>query len=111
MNLVARVLLVGVPVVALLGGVALAYGVTWSDWGSRRYEFREQPIPFSHEHHVRGLGIDCRYCHLGVEQSPFAGLPPTQVCMTCHSQMWFHAEMLAPVRASWADGTHLEWNR
>ena len=36
---------------------------------------REQPVPFSHEHHVSGLGIDCRYCHTSVEVSGFAGIP------------------------------------
>src|SRR5580658_9483584 len=47
-----------------------------------------QPVPFSHRHHANELGIDCRYCHAGVEQSSFAGLPPTETCMTCHSQIW-----------------------
>ena len=57
----------------------------------------DQPIPFSHEHHVRGLGIDCRYCHTSVEESSFAGLPPTHTCMTCHSQIWTGAPILQPV--------------
>ena len=36
-----------------------------------------QPVPFSHEHHVAGLGIDCRYCHSSVEESRFADIPAT----------------------------------
>src|SRR5207249_5107460 len=72
---------------------------------------REQPVPFSHEHHVGGLGIDCRYCHTSVEVSSNAGMPPTYTCMTCHSQIWTNAEMLAPVRQSLADGKPIVWNR
>ena len=60
---------------------------------------REQPVPFSHEHHVRGLGIDCRYCHTSVETSSSAGMPPTYTCMSCHSQIWTDSPMLEPVRA------------
>jgi hypothetical protein len=71
----------------------------------------EQPVPFSHKHHVGQLGIDCRYCHTGVETSPFAGLPPTETCMTCHSQIWRDAPMLAPVRESWATGRPIHWTR
>ena len=62
-----------------------------------------QPVPFSHEHHVAGLGIDCRFCHTSVEVSSNAGLPPTYTCMTCHSQIWTDAAILAPVRQSLAD--------
>ena len=70
-----------------------------------------QPVPFSHQHHVAGLGIDCRYCHTSVEKSSFAGLPPTETCMTCHSQVWRDAPVLAPVRASLANGQPIEWKR
>lgn len=70
-----------------------------------------QPVPFSHKHHVGGLGIDCRYCHTSVEKSAFAGLPATEVCMTCHSQIWTNAEMLAPVRDSLARGQPIHWRR
>ncbi len=65
---------------------------------------RDQPVKFSHEHHVRGLGIDCRYCHTSVEESNFAGVPPTYTCMSCHSQVWTEAPLLEPVRQSLADG-------
>ncbi|MEW6755183.1 MAG: cytochrome c3 family protein [Candidatus Latescibacterota bacterium] len=71
----------------------------------------EQPVPFSHKHHVSGLGIDCRYCHTSVEVSAFAGIPPTETCMTCHSQIWTEAPMLEPVRASFRNGVPLQWAR
>ena len=71
----------------------------------------EQPVPFSHKHHVGELGIDCRYCHTSVEVSATAGLPPTHTCMTCHSQLWTGAAMLAPVRDSLAHDQPLAWTR
>jgi hypothetical protein len=71
----------------------------------------EQLVPFSHEHHVAGLGIDCRFCHTSVEVSSTAGLPPTYTCMTCHSQIWTNAEMLAPIRHSLAENKPMVWNR
>lgn len=72
---------------------------------------REQPIPFSHAHHVNELGIDCRYCHTSVEDSHQAGIPPTKTCMNCHQQIWVGSEMLAPVRESYRTGKSIEWNR
>ena len=71
----------------------------------------DQPVPFSHKHHVTGMGIDCRYCHTTVEESAFAGIPPTETCMTCHSQIWTEAPILEPVRASFRDNVPIEWNR
>ena len=65
----------------------------------------DQPIPFSHKHHVEGLGLQCQYCHTSVEKSSsYAGIPPTKTCMNCHSQIWTNAEMLEPVRAQLGDG-------
>lgn len=71
----------------------------------------EQPIPFSHEHHVNGLGISCEYCHVSVREASFAGIPPTNTCMTCHSQIWNTSPMLAPVRASASTQRPLSWVR
>ncbi|WP_198422281.1 cytochrome c3 family protein [Gimesia chilikensis] len=71
----------------------------------------EQPIPFSHQHHVGDAGIDCRYCHQAVEDSPRAGVPSTQICMTCHRKLWDQSEMLAPVRNSWQTNRSLHWHR
>src|SRR5438105_6747280 len=70
-----------------------------------------QPVPFSHQHHVGGVGLDCRYCHTSVETSSFAGIPPTKTCMNCHSQIWTNTPMLEPVRASFRTGNSLVWTR
>ncbi len=72
---------------------------------------RIQPVPFSHKHHVADDGIDCRYCHTSVENSPFAGIPPTRTCMNCHSQIWADSPMLEPVRESFRTGKSIEWTR
>jgi len=70
---------------------------------------REQPVQFSHRHHAGELGIDCRYCHASVERSAVAGLPPTQTCMNCHSQIWVQSEYLEPVRASFRTDRSIPW--
>jgi len=72
---------------------------------------RGQPLPFSHEHHVGGLGLDCRYCHVTVEVSSFADIPPTSICMHCHSQMWAAAPALAAVRESYRTGRSIQWTK
>jgi len=72
---------------------------------------RSQPVPFSHKHHVGDDGIDCRYCHTSVEESSFAGIPPTKTCMNCHTQIWSDSPMLEPVRESFRTGKSIQWTR
>ncbi|HUH94341.1 MAG TPA: cytochrome c3 family protein [Casimicrobiaceae bacterium] len=94
-------------VAAVVGGL-----VAWHQWIRPAVGAPvEQPVPFSHKHHVGDDGIDCRYCHTSVETSAFAGIPPTTTCMTCHSQIFNDAPMLAPVRESLRTGAPLRWNR
>lgn len=96
---------------AVCAGGWIMDDVYWSPWTTRQMTPVEQPVPFSHKHHVYGLGIDCRYCHTTVEKSAFAGVPPTETCMTCHSQVWKDAPLLAPVRESFNERNRLSWNR
>jgi len=98
-------------VLALLGAGLLIGGYMDSSYATLVGWVADQPVPFSHKHHVGGLGIDCRYCHTSVETSARAGLPATHICMSCHSQIWTGAPMLAPVRQSLAEGKPLEWRR
>jgi hypothetical protein len=100
-----------VAFVGLLGAGALAWAYKWSSYPTEIGKPVLQPVAFSHQHHVGGLGLDCRYCHASVELSANAGMPPTKTCMTCHSQIWQNAPMLKPVRDSFKDGTSLKWNR
>ena len=109
-NTLAKASIVGaVVLLATLGGIA--HTIDKSPYVTSQEVIREQPVPFSHEHHVKGLGIDCRYCHTSVEESHFAGIPATKTCMTCHSVVWTNTEVLRPVRQSWANNTPIEWNR
>jgi Cytochrome c7 and related cytochrome c len=106
----ARSVLVAIVVVPFLAG-ALVYWVSASEHVTGQSIVVDQPVPFSHAHHVGGLGIDCRYCHTGVETSATAGIPPTHTCMTCHSQLYTQAAMLAPIRESLANDRPIHWNK
>jgi hypothetical protein len=100
----------------IVAALALALVIGWWIWPRTDYSRHvrwqvHQPVPFSHEHHVSGLGIDCRFCHASVEISASAGMPATTTCMTCHSQIWTNAALLEPVRLSLANQVPIHWNR
>lgn len=98
----------------VLLGVAAFYlysTLSRSDWITGRHVERMQPVQFSHKHHVGDDGIDCRYCHTTVETAASAGLPATETCMNCHSQLFADSEYLEPVRASFRDNKPIEWTR
>ncbi|MBI3653480.1 MAG: cytochrome c3 family protein [Acidobacteria bacterium] len=103
---------------SIFGGLFLVVGLLFLIVGIQRSSYvtqagvaREQPIQFSHQHHVGGIGIDCRYCHTSVETAASAGIPPTKTCMNCHSQIWLSSPYLEPVRDSWKTNKPLQWNR
>ena len=98
-NAVARLVIVGTVAVLLVVSV-VTFEIFKSPFVTRAGIVEPQPVPFSHKHHVTDDGIDCRYCHTTVERSAFAGMPSTETCMNCHSQIWTTSEMLEPVRAS-----------
>jgi hypothetical protein len=109
-NALARMSIFGA--IFIIGFVGWAgYQLDLSHYATRQDVPRDQPIPFSHEHHVGGEGFDCRYCHTSVETSSFAGLPPTQTCMNCHSQIWRTSPTLEPVRASFRTDQSISWTR
>jgi hypothetical protein len=109
-NSLAKISIVVVAlVVAVLGWLGLE--LFRSPYLTHEGEVNEQPVVFSHEHHVAGLGLDCRYCHTSVEKSSFAGLPPSATCMNCHRLIWTNADLLAPVRESYASNRPLRWTR
>jgi Cytochrome c7 and related cytochrome c len=95
----------------VLGGVAffVYMNLARSSYLTGRYLEKQQPVQFSHKHHVGDDGIDCRYCHTAVETSSSAGMPPTQTCMNCHSQIWSDSPYLEPVRASYRENKPIEW--
>jgi len=109
-NTVSKVSLAGA--LLLVGGlIAFAMILGRSSYVTRAHEFIEQPVQFSHRHHVLDDGIDCRYCHTSVETAAFAGIPPTKTCMNCHSQIWAQAPILEPVRASFREDRPMRWIR
>jgi hypothetical protein len=109
-NTIARVSIFGaIFIIAAIG--YLAWQIDESAYFTDVNVPRQQPVPFSHKHHVSDDGIDCRYCHTTVETSSYAGVPSTHVCMSCHSKLWVNSPMLEPVRASYATNRSLEWTR
>jgi hypothetical protein len=109
-NAVAKVSIVGI-VLALVVGGGVAWTVRESSYNTGKDVILEQPVPFSHKHHAKELGIDCRYCHSFVEKAAYAGMPPTHTCMTCHSQIWTGASLLKPVRDSYRERKPIQWNQ
>jgi Cytochrome c7 and related cytochrome c len=109
-NTLSKVSIFGL--LSLVGGlILLAIVLARSSYVTRQQIFVEQPLQFSHMHHVTDDGIDCRYCHTSVETSAFAGIPPTKTCMNCHSVLFANAAFLEPVRASFRDNRPLHWIR
>jgi hypothetical protein len=109
-NAIARVTLLS----AIAGPLAL-FGVVFllvrSPYVTNQNVLVDQPIPFSHKHHVGDDGIDCRYCHTTAETGAFAGMPSSETCMNCHAQVWNQSDTLAPVRNSFNTGQPIVWNR
>jgi hypothetical protein len=110
-NSLARVSIVLGLVAVAAGGGALFELIADSNYATRQGEAREQPIPFSHAHHVGSMGIDCRYCHSSVENSDWAVIPPTKTCMNCHSQIWINSSTLEPVRESFRTNQSIKWTK
>ncbi len=109
-NIISRLSILAGMVVAG-GAVGLLMAFVRSPYQTYEGVVFAQPIPFSHDHHTAGLGIDCRYCHTTVEVSAFANIPPTETCMNCHKIIWKDSPMLEPVRASYRDKVPIQWNR
>jgi len=109
-NTISRVSIYGAVFIAAALGY-LGWAVTESPYFTDVNVPREQPVPFSHKHHVTDDGIDCRYCHTSVENSSFAGIPSTHICMSCHSRLWTNSPILEPVRLSYQTDKSLEWTR
>ena len=109
-NNIAKASIAMAVLLALVAGVVV-YFVSRSSYITGRYIERQQPVQFSHRHHVGDDGIDCRYCHSTVDTTASAGMPPTQTCMNCHSQIWSDSPYLEPVRASYRDNKPILWER
>jgi len=101
-----------VVLLVLLAGLVWAGArLSTSGYSTGQGIILHQPVPFSHDHHVSGLGIDCRYCHTSVEVAASAGIPPISTCMNCHRQIWTNADLLEPIRAAYRTGVPVQWQR
>jgi len=110
-NSYARVsIILALVTVAAVGG-ALFELIADSNYATRKGDAREQPIPFSHAHHVGSMGIDCRYCHTSVENTDWSPIPATKICMNCHSQIWINSPTLQPVRDSFITNQSIKWTK
>lgn len=95
----------------VVSSVLIASNLSRSPYVTKEGAPVDQPVPFSHKHHVKELGIDCRYCHNTVDKSAVASVPPTHTCMSCHSQVWTNSPLLEPIRQSYLSGTPVKWNK
>ncbi|MFN8454468.1 MAG: cytochrome c3 family protein [Anaerolineae bacterium] len=109
-NIIVRVLILAL-VFILAGAAGLAYLFFRSPYVTEVGVAKAQPVAYSHQLHVGGLGLDCRYCHTWVEESNSAGLPPTEACMGCHNQILKDDPKLELVRTSTQNNQPLEWIR
>ena len=106
-------LAVKLGLLAVFACTALAFALLWwrGQEDTTRNEVVAQPIPFSHKHHVRDDGLDCRFCHVSAETSRFAGIPTLATCMTCHSQLFTQTRALRPLVSAYRSGERVQWNR
>lgn len=109
-NSIAKIAIAS-AVILVFSTIGIAYMIDRGPWITDVGVAPVQPIYFSHKHHVKDDGIDCRYCHTSVENSGYAGLPPTETCMSCHSQIWNNATVTEPIRQSWSTGESIKWTR
>ena len=105
-----RVALIGVAL-AIPGVFVVPMLYERSPYNLNRQRPIVQPVQFDHRHHTRDDGIDCLYCHTDAERAPYAGVPPAELCMGCHSQIWNKSPMLEPVRRSYFSGQPIAWAR
>jgi hypothetical protein len=103
-------------VLFILAVVVLGIPVTLMTWartpfGTNQFDPVAQPVQFDHRHHVVDDGIDCRFCHTSVDRAASAGIPSTELCLNCHSQIWNKSALLDVVRQSGATGQPIEWLR
>lgn len=109
-NTISKISIAAVIALLVTSGWLIG-AIVRSPYATQATVVRDQPVPFSHKHHVDQIGLDCRYCHTSVEEAASAGMPSTELCMGCHSQIWADSPMLEPVRASFREGTPIRWTR
>jgi hypothetical protein len=95
----------------LVSGPLLAMVIVRTPWLTATNQPVDQPLLFDHRHHVRDGGVDCLVCHAWAADDAVAGLPPTELCMGCHNQIWNESPLLEPVRRSFLEDRPISWRR
>lgn len=104
--------------------LALVAFAAWLIWAppARVGYAPEQPISYRHDIHAGDpskktfdgrdqYGIDCRYCHTGVEVSKKAGVPSMNTCMNCHIAVGYGKPGVEKLKKYYNDKKPLEWVR
>ena len=104
------------PVVILVGATLPVYAAFFVSYGFSPKTLEvgyqpTQPIPFSHALHAGELGLDCRYCHIGVDRAAHSAIPVTQTCMNCHANIRPESPKLVKLIDSNLTGMPIEWIR
>ncbi len=97
---------------AVIVAVVVLLSVLIKEWyriGINQGYEPDQPIDYSHKIHAGDHKIACLYCHFGAEKSRHAGIPPTQVCMNCHSVIKKDSPEIAKIKKALAEKKPIEW--
>ena len=110
------------PIFVVLAILTILTGFTFVDWYHRAQDLGtqvgyspEQPIKFNHKIHAGQYGIQCQYCHTGVEKSKQANIPSINICMNCHKAITsgpqYGSEEIAKLQAAYKNNTPIHWIR
>ena len=70
-----------------------------------------QPIQYNHKLHVEDIGLECSQCHQYYEIDAAAGLPTTDDCAACHSDLQGESEEEQKLVSFIAEENELKWKR
>ncbi len=125
------------PTIGAIGGLGFAstaVGIVWYYFTPKFWEVGYMPTQprfvqiagehsapegttgFQHLIHAGKLGMDCRYCHSHVEESPEANIPPVAVCYGCHAEAHVKPQFAKDanvkfIRDAYQADASIEWHR
>jgi len=99
-----------ITIFVVLVSFALTYYISRPERDGVGYE-PEQPINYSHKLHAGEMGIDCKYCHNGVDKSRHAMVPPASTCMNCHQVAATDSPEIQKLTQYYEEGKPIPWKR
>jgi len=83
---------------------------------ARKVGFREgyapiQPVKFSHKIHAGDNKMQCLYCHFAADKGRHAGIPPTSLCLNCHTKVLPNSPEIAKVKDAVSSAKNIKWVR